>query len=102
MDQNIFKITKLYYRNSLLTLIGGRNTDLLKSIKTLTIKDAINLLHNAWERITREVLLKCWKNILNLTSDNDDPDDNIPLSILREKIMGEVRQLEETRDKTSG
>lgn len=97
MDQNIFKITKLHYRNSLLTLIGRKQTDLLDSIKMLSIKDGINLLDSAWSRISPEVLHKCWKNILNLYSDQDDPDDNIPLSVLRERISPpEIRHLEET------
>lgn len=97
MDQNIFKITKLYYRNSLLTLIAGKQIDLLDTIKMLSLKDAINLLNSAWSRISQEILNKGWKNILNLVSDQDDPDENIPLSVLRERISPpEIRQLEET------
>lgn len=95
MDQNVFKITKLYYRNSLLALMAGKQTELLDSIKMLTIKDAINLLDSAWSRISQQILNKCWKNILNLVSEQDDPDDNIPLSVLRERISPtEIRQLE--------
>lgn len=75
--------------------MAGKQTELLDSIKMLTIKDAINLLDSAWSRISQQILNKCWKNILNLVSDQDDPDDNIPLSVLRERISPpEIRQLE--------
>ena len=80
-----------------MTLIVGKQIDLLDTIKMLSLKDAINLLNSAWSRISQEILNKGWKNILNLVSDQDDPDENIPLSVLRERISPpEIRQLEET------
>lgn len=95
MDQNVFKITKLHYRNSLLALIAGNELNLLESIKMISLREAITLLDSAWSRITQEVLFKCWKNILDLVSDQEDPDDNVPLGELRETWQAEIRQLEE-------
>lgn len=95
MDQNVFKIIKLHYRNSLLASIAAKESDLLESIKQITLKDAINHLEQAWTRITNDTLSKCWKNILNLVSDQEDPDDNVPLSVLKESWEIETRQLEE-------
>lgn len=86
MDQNAIKITKLHYRNSLLASVAAKNKNLIESMKTLTLKDAIVLLHDAWNRVNTQTLAKCWKNILSMLEPEEDEDDNIPLSILKEKL----------------
>ncbi|XP_037827591.1 jerky protein homolog-like isoform X2 [Lucilia sericata] len=93
MDQNAIKITKLYYRNSLLASIAAKNSDLLQSMRNVTLKDAVTLLSVAWDRVSTETLAKCWKNILSLVGNEEDPEDNIPLSILKEKWDAEINSL---------
>lgn len=90
MDQNAIKITKLHYRNSLLASVAAKNKCLVESMKALTLKDAIVLLHDAWNRVSSETLAKCWKNILSIVEPDEDEDDNIPLSILKEKLNSEI------------
>ncbi|XP_065361959.1 jerky protein homolog-like [Calliphora vicina] len=93
MDQNAIKITKLYYRNSLLASIAAKNSNLLQSMRNVTLKDAVTLLSVAWNRVSTETLAKCWKNILSLVGNDEDPEDNIPLSILKEKCDTEINSL---------
>lgn len=95
MDQNAIRITKLHYRNSLLTSIAAKEGGLLESMKQLTLKEAITLLESAWSRLNETTLAKCWKNILNMVEDQDDPEDDVPLSILKENWEEDLRNLEE-------
>ncbi|XP_011195270.2 jerky protein homolog-like [Zeugodacus cucurbitae] len=44
MDQNAIKITKLHYRNSRLASIAATNSNLLDSMKKITLRRAISLL----------------------------------------------------------
>lgn len=91
MDQNVIRITKLYYRSSLLSsIVASKSKDLSKLLKELTIKDAIVNLSLAWNRLEAHTIEKCWKNILNFTENGDeDPEENIPLSILKEQYRTE-------------
>ncbi|XP_050322584.1 LOW QUALITY PROTEIN: jerky protein homolog-like [Bactrocera neohumeralis] len=93
MDQNAIKITKLYYRNSLLASIAAKNLDLLESMKNVTLKDAVTLLSVAWDRVSTETLANCWKNILSLMGNEEDPEYNIPLNILKDKWSAEINSL---------
>ncbi|KAK9719916.1 hypothetical protein QE152_g22376 [Popillia japonica] len=55
---------------------------IVKCWKPFTLKDAILNLLNAWEKVSMETIVKCWKPVLEF----DEPDeDDIPLSILRER-----------------
>lgn len=83
MDQNVIRLTKLHYRSSLLSTIIRNDSDDVKGlIKNLTLKDAILNLLNAWEKVSMETIVKCWKPVLEF----DEPDeDDIPLSTLRER-----------------
>lgn len=96
MDQNVFKIIKLHYRNTLLASIAANDSDLLESIKQITLKEAICHLERAWNRITSDLLHRCWKNILNFATVLDDCEENIPLAVLKENWDREARQLEES------
>lgn len=81
MDQNIIRITKLYYRTHLLTSIVAKSSDPSEVLKSLSLKDAVINLHVAWEKIDETLISKCWKAIL--PNEEEDPDDNVPLSVLR-------------------
>ncbi|KAK9712866.1 hypothetical protein QE152_g24682 [Popillia japonica] len=70
-------------RSSLLSIIIRNESDDVKDlIKNLTLKDAILNLLNAWEKVSMETIVKCWKPVLEF----DEPDeDGIPLSTLTER-----------------
>jgi hypothetical protein len=45
MDRNVIRLTKSYYRKSLLAIIVANDPNITESLKNLTIKDAnINLM----------------------------------------------------------
>ena len=82
MDQNVIRLTKLYYRKSLLSTIVANNTNVTDALKNLTIKDAVINLMTAWNHLDPQVIKKCWRNILEVQDDVDD-DENVPLMILK-------------------
>lgn len=95
MDQNVIRITKLYYRSSLLSsILSVTSEDMTKFLKSLTIKDAILNLSIAWNRLEVDTIRKCWKNILNFDENDDDSDleENIPLSVLKEKYQNREKE----------
>ncbi|XP_039968335.1 jerky protein homolog-like isoform X1 [Bactrocera tryoni] len=93
MDQNAIKITKLHYRNNLLASIAATNSNLLDTMKKITLRRAINLLDAAWSRVSEVTLANCWKYILNFTAGDDDPEDSVPLAVLNEKWGAGLRAL---------
>ncbi|XP_055380074.1 jerky protein homolog-like [Condylostylus longicornis] len=82
MDQNVIRITKLNYRACLLSSILSttNNSDIITAIKNINLKEVVINLTAAWNKIDKEMILKCWKNILK--EDEFDDEDEIPLSIL--------------------
>jgi hypothetical protein len=46
MDQNIIRLTKLFYRKSLLIRILTNEDDIASGLKKITLKDATYLLYN--------------------------------------------------------
>ncbi|XP_054737869.1 jerky protein homolog-like [Anastrepha obliqua] len=100
MDQNVIRLTKLYYKKHLLLLAVGKD-DITQFLKHLTLKEAVSFLMLAWNQLQANVIVKCWKLLLeclNTTEANEseDEDDDIPLSLLREKILQE--KCEEVHD----
>lgn len=96
MDQNVIRITKLLYRNSLLAAIFSDERDLAASIKKITLRDAVTFLNTAWSQVGQGTIEKCWRNILsfgNLIEEEDE--DNIPLSILKLQMKEEATSLAE-------
>ena len=85
MDQNAIRITKLQYRNSLLATIIAKEWYLLESMKKITLKEGLSIQEVSWNRVDKETLSNCWKNIPNMVNDEDHPEFNVPLSILKEK-----------------
>lgn len=108
MDQNAIRITKLHYRKSLLVhVLSLDENDISKAIKNLTIKDAAFLLASSWNKLSPDIIAKCWKNILCYSVDNDsatgtenseseeDSDDNLSLSVLKQKWISEHENAQE-------
>ncbi|XP_017481059.1 PREDICTED: jerky protein homolog-like [Rhagoletis zephyria] len=93
MDQNAIKITKLYYKTSLLAMMAAKNSDLVSSMKTVTLKDAVTFLEIAWNKVSTDTMAKCWKNLLSFTESEEDPEENVPLSILKANMDSELQLL---------
>lgn len=91
MDQNVIRITKLYYKKHLLRRAVG-----------LMLKDATSLLMLARQELNPEVIEKCWHPILGDTFnavESDDEEENIPLNILRETLrQQDLIEIIEVRD----
>ncbi|XP_066259146.1 jerky protein homolog-like [Euwallacea similis] len=85
MDQNVIRLTKLYYRNSLLADVIASNSNITDTLKNLTIKEAVVNLTAAWNRLDSQIIAKCWRNILENTEMSEDDDDELPLSVLKRR-----------------
>ncbi|XP_066258000.1 jerky protein homolog-like [Euwallacea similis] len=83
MNQNVIRLTKLYYRNSLLADVIVSNSNITDNLKNLTIKEAVVNLTVAWNRLDSQIIAKCWRNILENTEMSEDNDDKLPLSVLK-------------------
>lgn len=81
MDQNILRLTKLYYRNSLLSSVVSTEDGMAAALNKISLKDPMIHLDVAWEKLSPTVIEKCWRNILpHFSKHNEDADeDNIPL-----------------------
>ncbi|XP_018788819.1 PREDICTED: uncharacterized protein LOC108968918 [Bactrocera latifrons] len=86
MVQNAIRITKLYYRNNLLASVAATGCDLLESMKQISLKGVIITLESAWNKVDEAVLSKCWNNVLSMLENQEDPEDEIPLNILRRNL----------------
>lgn len=89
MDQNVIRITKLQYRNSLLKSLVCQNEELGSILRKLTLKDAILNLAVAWHKVEVDMIEKCWHAVLKDTCLYDEDDDNVPLSILQSRWRSE-------------
>ncbi|XP_050337853.1 jerky protein homolog-like [Bactrocera neohumeralis] len=95
MDQNAIRLTKLFYRNSLLASIVATGTDVIEALKKLTLRDVIGYLDLAWQRLEKKTIAKCWTNILSSIEDEKDCDEDIPLATLRERICLPINSQQE-------
>lgn len=87
MDQNVIRITKLFYRKNLLSQLLSKGSDLSAMLQTYTLRDAVSNLALAWNMLKPIVIEKCWRNILTINL--DDEDDNVPLSVLRGRLLND-------------
>lgn len=91
MDQNPIKVTKLKYRNSLLSkIVANDNQSVADLLMSHNIKDAIILLNEAWNSLPDSVLKTAWKPLLNWRDDDFDDEDLLPLTALRDQILQEA------------
>jgi hypothetical protein len=95
MDQNVLRLTKLYYRNSLLTSIILKKNNIAEALKSLTLKDAVLTISAAWNKLEQSIIKKCWKNVLSNNTEFDD-EDNLPLSVLQQQWNEEAVTISET------
>lgn len=67
MDQGIIESVKRKYKMKLQTSILSRqkeDVDVISYLKSVTIKDVIYWISDAWNEIKESTIAKCWKNIL--------------------------------------
>lgn len=97
MDQNPIKITKLKYRNILLSnIVAQEGISVHELLQTHTIRDAILFLNQAWNEVPESVLKKAWSKILNWDDSEFDEEDDLPLSTVISSVDVYESVLEET------
>ncbi|XP_053967854.1 jerky protein homolog-like [Anastrepha ludens] len=87
MDQNVIRLTKLHYRTNLLKSAIDKD-EIANFKKKITLKDAICLLTQAWQKVDADVIKKCWCPLLDYKHPigNDECiEDDVPLSVLRQQ-----------------
>jgi hypothetical protein len=94
MDQNVIKLTKLFYRNSLLSYLVSfeQQNTLYEAIKAFSLKDTVTLLSTAWNKVEKETIAKCWKHILSVPDDNSDSEEDMPLNILQQRLKNSIER----------
>uniref|UniRef100_A0A034WUX8 Jerky protein homolog-like n=1 Tax=Bactrocera dorsalis TaxID=27457 RepID=A0A034WUX8_BACDO len=65
-------------------------------MKQISLKDAIITLESAWNKVDEAVLSKFWNNVLSMLENQEDPEDEFPLNILRRNLNMNVGDLEES------
>ncbi|XP_066260464.1 jerky protein homolog-like [Euwallacea similis] len=84
MDQNAIRLTKLYYRKFLLSSVLSKNPEnISEALKQVTLQEAVLNLHMAWNALNQQTIQKYWKNLF---CTNDQDEDDIPLSVIREQL----------------
>lgn len=86
MDQNAIRITKLFYRKNLLTDLLSEDKEFSETLKNYSLRDAVLNIAMAWNNVNTTVIKKCWNNILDI---DDDDQENIPLSVLRSRLIND-------------
>lgn len=86
MDQNAIRITKLFYRKNLLTDLLSEDKEFSETLKNYSLRDAVLNIAMAWNNVNTAVIKKCWNNILDI---DDDDQENIPLSVLRSRLIND-------------
>lgn len=98
MDQNPIKLTKLLYRNKLLShLVAQDNVDIDDYLKKHQISDAIVLLKQAWDELPQNVIEKSWHKIMNWDASQFDEEDDLPLSDLRQSNAEYIAAAQQTQ-----
>ncbi|XP_049318267.1 tigger transposable element-derived protein 2-like, partial [Bactrocera dorsalis] len=84
MDQNVIRLTKLYYKKDLLCeLVNSESDSTDIFLKQFSMYDACELLKRSWNRVSDSTLKSCWKNIHTQRWASED---NIPLSVLQQEL----------------
>ncbi|GBM75350.1 hypothetical protein AVEN_167467-1 [Araneus ventricosus] len=87
MDQGVIRSLKCHYRKQLVLRIlecYGRNKDC-----NISLLDAVVLLEKSWRLVTESTIRNCFGHVgltkTQQTEDDDEEDDNLPLSKWQEK-----------------
>lgn len=92
MDQNVIRITKLFYRSSLLAMVvADPSKDISQQLNGVNLRVVVELLSQAWGQVSEDVISKCWKIILH--DESFDSEDDIPLSVLRQRAINPITEI---------
>lgn len=100
MDQNIIKVTKLAYRNALLSsVLAQPDIELGQALKNFTLKQAIINLSNAWASVTQSIIVSSWTKILNFSGNDDEygfeAEDDVSLAQLAQENQSSAPEASE-------
>jgi hypothetical protein len=96
MDQNIIRLTKLFYRKSLLIRILTNEDDIASGLKKNTLKEATYLLYNAWEKVSPNIIVNVGIKFFTkklLRTQIQTMKNLIPLSTLKQNLCSISREL---------
>ncbi|XP_055910801.1 jerky protein homolog-like [Eupeodes corollae] len=97
MDQNVIRLTKLHYRTSLLSDVISKGRDVEKMLKKFNLRDALTCLQGAWDKLTPEVIEKCWHELFAYEAVSSDEDEDVPLAVLQQRMpLEEINQVSTT------
>lgn len=113
MDQNLIQNIKVAYRKSLLMhIISQEDGDIMKLLKSFSLKDAILYLDQAWRSISEKNIQRSWTPLWPDLALEWEEEDDLPLSDLRKQLQSDpvyadlkaikesLRTLEPTKDLT--
>ncbi|XP_055590422.1 tigger transposable element-derived protein 7-like [Uranotaenia lowii] len=91
MDQNVIQMVKSNYKQKLMRELLGRQGEFDDMVKRINIKDAMFWEAEAWDEVPAESIAKTWKLLYPETEFDDD--DDIPLSVVRERLLSIKQKL---------
>lgn len=106
MDQGIIQNLKIHYRK-LVIMKQLKSIERNKELQ-ITVLDALRMLYQAWDRVTEKTIKNCFRhaNFVSAAtnehadspdSDEEDPEDDIPLAALRLRVpFDDYAQIDET------
>nr|XP_012139977.1 PREDICTED: jerky protein homolog-like isoform X2 [Megachile rotundata] len=80
LDQGIIKVLKRRYKAVFLKFLINAQADGInyyRAINSFSIKNAIDLISDAWDDITEKTISNCWKKLLNMPVDEDNNSDYV-------------------------
>lgn len=98
MDQNIIQMVKANYRHKLMREILGRPGEFHDNLKKINIKDVIFWVAEAWEEVPAASIAKSWK--LLYTEPEFDDEDDVPLSIIQQRLATIKEKMAEREGET--
>lgn len=100
MDWDIIDNFKRHYKLLFLhsILFAQKNgINLTTHLKSITTKDIIYWMSDAWDAVNDATILKCWKKLLP-NQYYEDTNEDLDESIMNEEILSNVRKINEYQD----
>nr|XP_033329787.1 jerky protein homolog-like isoform X2 [Megalopta genalis] len=93
---HVIEVVRRRYKTKLLTFVINMQHDGMEYdevINSFNIKNAIDLISNAWEDITEQTIFNCWKQLLNMPRDENESYDNFTSEHIQ-KMCKKIQQYE--------
>ncbi|XP_055910692.1 jerky protein homolog-like [Eupeodes corollae] len=66
-------------------------------LKKFNLRDALTCLQGAWDKLTPEVIEKCWHELFAYEAVSSDEDEGVPLAVLQQRMqLEEINQVSTT------